>query len=243
MPVGAACEPGSRVGPDRSCGYDGLLSSRSVPGRALGALLELPARRTSAWSRDSRRSRRTRPPSRFPASSTPTCARALETTGIHSLYVASGRRLGERRRGHAIVTTGTASGKSLCFNLPTLHVLRATARAALYLYPSKALAQDQARALSGCGHPASAMRSTTVTRPTRNGRRFARAQTSSSRTRTCSTSGSFPTTTAGATSWPIWPSSSSTRRTCTGAYSARTSQTCCAACAVWPGLTEPSRAS
>ncbi len=53
-----------------------------------------------------------------------------------------------------MVTTGTASGKSMCFQLPTLEVLArdATARA-LYLYPSKALAQDQARALHAFGHP------------------------------------------------------------------------------------------
>ena len=51
-----------------------------------------------------------------------------------------------------IVTTGTASGKSLCFNLPTLDVLCRDRRArALYLYPTKALAQDQARALAALG--------------------------------------------------------------------------------------------
>ena len=51
--------------------------------------------------------------------------------------------------GPTIVTTGTASGKSLCFQLPTLDVLCRDARArALYLYPTKALAQDQARALN-----------------------------------------------------------------------------------------------
>ena len=51
-----------------------------------------------------------------------------------------------------IVTTGTASGKSLCFNLPTLEVLCRDAHArALYLYPTKALAQDQARALARFG--------------------------------------------------------------------------------------------
>ena len=45
-----------------------------------------------------------------------------------------------------MITTGTASGKSLCFQLPTLEVITSdrTARA-LYLYPTKSLAQDQAR--------------------------------------------------------------------------------------------------
>jgi DEAD/DEAH box helicase domain-containing protein len=51
-----------------------------------------------------------------------------------------------------IVTTGTASGKSMCFNLPTLDVLCRDPKArALYLYPTKALAQDQARALHAFG--------------------------------------------------------------------------------------------
>ena len=50
------------------------------------------------------------------------------------------------------MTTGTASGKSLCFQLPTLDVLCRDAKArALYLYPAKALAQDQARALHAFG--------------------------------------------------------------------------------------------
>jgi len=46
------------------------------------------------------------------------------------------------------VTTGTASGKSLCFNLPVLDTLLRHGRLrALYLYPTKALAQDQLRRL------------------------------------------------------------------------------------------------
>src|SRR4029077_7196633 len=54
--------------------------------------------------------------------------------------------------GPTIVTTGTASGKSLCFQLPTLEVLSSDPAArALYLYPTKSLAQDQARALHAFG--------------------------------------------------------------------------------------------
>src|SRR5215212_1692837 len=50
---------------------------------------------------------------------------------------------------HVIVTTGTASGKTLAFNLPVIDALaREPKLRALYLYPTKALAQDQARALS-----------------------------------------------------------------------------------------------
>ncbi len=51
---------------------------------------------------------------------------------------------------HVLVTTGTASGKTLAFNLPVLDALaREPKSRALYLYPTKALAQDQFRTLSG----------------------------------------------------------------------------------------------
>ena len=51
---------------------------------------------------------------------------------------------------HIAITTGTASGKSLGFNLPVLAALTEQPKhRALYLYPTKALAQDQVRALGG----------------------------------------------------------------------------------------------
>jgi DEAD/DEAH box helicase domain-containing protein len=57
---------------------------------------------------------------------------------------------GAARGEHLIVTTGTASGKTLAFNLPILDALaRDPKHRALYLYPTKALAQDQFRTLSG----------------------------------------------------------------------------------------------
>jgi DEAD/DEAH box helicase domain-containing protein len=53
---------------------------------------------------------------------------------------------------HVIVTTGTASGKTLAFNLPVADALaREPKQRAIYLYPTKALAQDQARALATLG--------------------------------------------------------------------------------------------
>jgi DEAD/DEAH box helicase domain-containing protein len=55
---------------------------------------------------------------------------------------------------HLILSTGTASGKSLAFNLPVLDAIaREPKQRALYLYPTKALAQDQARALAEIGAP------------------------------------------------------------------------------------------
>ena len=55
---------------------------------------------------------------------------------------------------HTIVSTGTASGKSLCFNLPVFETLLADRKArALYLYPTKSLAQDQLRAIRAFAIP------------------------------------------------------------------------------------------
>jgi DEAD/DEAH box helicase domain-containing protein len=55
---------------------------------------------------------------------------------------------------HLILATGTASGKSLAFNLPVLDAIaREPKERALYLYPTKALAQDQARALAALRAP------------------------------------------------------------------------------------------
>jgi DEAD/DEAH box helicase domain-containing protein len=77
---------------------------------------------------------------------------ALGRVGIERLYSHQEQAVHAAWAGPTIFTTGTASGKSLCFNLPTLDVLCRDARArALYLYPTKALAQDQARALAGFG--------------------------------------------------------------------------------------------
>ncbi|GAC1557883.1 MAG: hypothetical protein NVS2B9_20320 [Myxococcales bacterium] len=73
---------------------------------------------------------------------------ALSRTGIERLFSHQAETLAAARAGHTIVTTGTASGKSLAFNLPVLDTLARDRRArALYLYPTKALAQDQARKL------------------------------------------------------------------------------------------------
>jgi len=77
---------------------------------------------------------------------------ALAQAGITHLYAHQEEALRKAFAGPTIITTGTASGKSLCFQLPTLEVLCTDRRArALYLYPTKALAQDQARALHSFG--------------------------------------------------------------------------------------------
>jgi DEAD/DEAH box helicase domain-containing protein len=79
-------------------------------------------------------------------------AQALEHAGIEHLYAHQAEALHQAFDGPTIVTTGTASGKSLCFQLPTLEVLTSDPGArALFIYPTKALAQDQARSLARFG--------------------------------------------------------------------------------------------
>jgi DEAD/DEAH box helicase domain-containing protein len=79
----------------------------------------------------------------------PALLEALASAGVETLWSHQADALESARRGHTIVTTGTASGKSLAFNLPVLDTLASDPSArAFYLYPTKALAQDQARKLS-----------------------------------------------------------------------------------------------
>ena len=83
------------------------------------------------------------------------CRRALreqlEASGVTELYSHQAATWDAAQRGeHIAITTGTASGKSLAFNLPVLAALTEQPKLrALYLYPTKALAQDQVRALGG----------------------------------------------------------------------------------------------
>ncbi len=82
----------------------------------------------------------------------PNLREALDEAGIDALWSHQAEALEAAREGSVMVTSGTASGKSLAFNLPVLDTLAHDPRArALYLYPTKALAQDQARKLSALG--------------------------------------------------------------------------------------------
>jgi DEAD/DEAH box helicase domain-containing protein len=85
----------------------------------------------------------------------PKVREALAQQGIEQLYVHQAEAWEAARRGeNLIVTTGTASGKTLAFNLPVLDALaREPKNRALYLYPTKALARDQARALGELAVP------------------------------------------------------------------------------------------
>jgi DEAD/DEAH box helicase domain-containing protein len=74
----------------------------------------------------------------------------LAARGIERLYSHQVAALEAARRGrHLVVVTGTASGKTLCYNVPILEACLSDSHArALYLFPTKALAQDQAKGLS-----------------------------------------------------------------------------------------------
>jgi DEAD/DEAH box helicase domain-containing protein len=69
----------------------------------------------------------------------------LQDLGIDRLYAHQAAAFDLAETGHdVLVTTGTSSGKTLCYNLPVLQrCLREPAAKALYLFPTKALAQDQ----------------------------------------------------------------------------------------------------
>lgn len=77
----------------------------------------------------------------------------LREMGVQRLYTHQAAAIQAVRQGeHVIVVTGTASGKTLCYNLPALEAILRDPRArALYLFPTKALAQDQVGKLNEFG--------------------------------------------------------------------------------------------
>lgn len=85
------------------------------------------------------------------------CLRYLACAGIERLYCHQAMAVDLIREGRdVLIVTGTASGKSLCYQLPLLEMLESDPDGkAILLYPTKALSQDQdqsiRRALEGCG--------------------------------------------------------------------------------------------
>ena len=84
----------------------------------------------------------------------PELAAALSRRGIERLYSHQADAYNAVRGGrHLVVVTPTASGKTLCYNLPVLQrLLERPDRRALFVYPTKALAQDQLAELSALKH-------------------------------------------------------------------------------------------
>ncbi|MEK7836971.1 MAG: DEAD/DEAH box helicase, partial [candidate division NC10 bacterium] len=81
----------------------------------------------------------------FPSSLDPRLVEALRSRGVTQLYSHQARAFEIVAKGeHVVVVTPTASGKTLCYNLPVLQSLVQQPEArVLYLFPTKALAQDQ----------------------------------------------------------------------------------------------------
>jgi len=84
----------------------------------------------------------------------PRLTQALQGRGIETLYTHQAEVWDHVRSGrHTVVVTPTASGKTLCYNLPTLQALLEDEHArALYLFPTKALSQDQQAELNELVH-------------------------------------------------------------------------------------------
>jgi DEAD/DEAH box helicase domain-containing protein len=75
----------------------------------------------------------------------PRIVHALRTRGVDALYTHQAHAIQAVRDGRNVcVVTPTASGKTLCYNLPVLDaIVRDPTARALYLFPTKALAADQ----------------------------------------------------------------------------------------------------
>ena len=74
---------------------------------------------------------------------------ALQAGGTQKLYSHQAEAINAARNGkNVVVATSTASGKTLCYNVPVLEAIAQNSHTrAIYLFPTKALAQDQLRSL------------------------------------------------------------------------------------------------
>src|SRR6266851_1883169 len=106
-------------------------ASRDHTGEILTAIRHSPAREAQ-WAD-------------FPAWVNPDVVSAYAAKGIHRLYTHQAAAAEAVHAGkNVVIVTPTASGKTLCYNLPILNaVLEDSDSRALYLFPTKALAQDQ----------------------------------------------------------------------------------------------------
>ena len=85
----------------------------------------------------------------FPSNLHPDIQSFLVKQNIQSLYIHQAETFCEAVNGkNIVITTPTASGKSLCFYLPVIQeILQNPVTRAIFVYPTKALAADQYRAL------------------------------------------------------------------------------------------------
>jgi len=122
---------------------DRLLASGSRPDSAMlaGRLCQRYADRITARFTVPAREGRYAP---LPEDLPPALARALAARGIERLYSHQAEAWRAVRSGaDLVVVTPTASGKTLCYTLPVVAAALTRQAKALYLFPTKALAQDQ----------------------------------------------------------------------------------------------------
>ncbi len=135
----------------------------------------------------------------------PRLVHALHERGIDRLYTHQTAAVEAALRGeHVVLSTATASGKSLCYTLPVVQrLLQEPEARALYLFPTKALAHDQTAetaALLNAGRLPVPVHSYDGDTPRGQSQpRSGRQAASSSATPTCSTPAFCPTTRRGAT--------------------------------------------
>ncbi len=100
------------------------------------------ARRITAWEVLPPRPAQWAP---FPSDLAPRLVQALQHGGIQELYTHQAEAFRVAAAGgDAVIVTPTASGKTLCYNLPVLdRILKRPESRALYLFPTKALSADQ----------------------------------------------------------------------------------------------------
>jgi DEAD/DEAH box helicase domain-containing protein len=80
----------------------------------------------------------------LPGDMPPALAEALRSRGINQLYAHQAQAWDATAAGeHVVIATPTASGKSLCYTLPVISAAIRQRSKALFLFPTKALAQDQ----------------------------------------------------------------------------------------------------
>ncbi len=85
----------------------------------------------------------------FPENIHPGLKRALQSNGIEKLYSHQEKSFKLVKRGkNIVITTPTASGKSLCYNLPVLdEIARNPSIKCFYFFPTKALSRDQSKSV------------------------------------------------------------------------------------------------
>jgi DEAD/DEAH box helicase domain-containing protein len=123
-------------------------------------------RNVARWARVPARAARFAP---FPPGLDRRLIEALAAAGVRQFYTHQADAVTAGLAGeHMAVVTPAASGKTLCYNLPVLHRLLADdISRALYLYPTKALAQDQLAGLRDLIDRLAPVRSDDFSRPPR----------------------------------------------------------------------------